>query len=230
MTVSCLFLTSTLPSTSVRSGTHGNILLTVRQQAAKRLPPAQRRAQVLEAARTVFARDGFAGGSAAAVAREAGVTRSLVHHYFASRRKLFLAVLEELAERLPAAIRTDLVGLPLDEVVRTNAASLLDAVERDRDAWVALLATAGADPDVEQILDRARDRAIDKMLVNQRAALGDVPELRLVLRVYLGAAEAALAEWTVHQRATRAQAEMIVRETLLAMVAEVLPRLADEED
>lgn len=185
---------------------------------------------MLEAARTVFARDGFAGASAAAVAREAGVTRGLVHHYFASRRKLFLGVLEELAARLPAAIRTDLAGLPLDEVVRTNAASLLDAVERDRDAWVALLAAAGSDPDIEEILDRARDRAIDKMLVNQRAALGDVPELRLVLRVYLGAAEAALAEWTVHGRATRAQAEVMVRETLLAMIAEVLPRLTEEAD
>ena len=211
------------------TGRHASILLTVRQQVARRLPPDERRAQVLEAARAVFARDGFAGASAAAVAREAGVTRSLVHHYFSSRRKLFLGVLEELAERLPAAIRTDLEGLPLVDVVRTNATSLLDAGERDRDAWVALLAAAGADPDVEQILDRARNRAIDRMLVNQRAALGDVPELRLVLRVYLGAAEAALGEWIVHDRATRAQAEVMVRETLLAMVAQVLPRLAEPE-
>jgi AcrR family transcriptional regulator len=200
----------------------------VRQQAeARRLPPDERRAQVLEAARVVFARDGFAGASTAAVAREANVTRGLVHHYFGSRRELFLGLLEELAERLPAAIRTDLEGLPLEEVVRINGTALLDAVERDRDAWVALLGAAGSDPDVEQILDRARDQAIDKMLVNQGAAVGDSEELRLVLRVYLGAAEATLAEWTVHQRATRAQAEVIVQRTLLAMVTEVLPRLTD---
>jgi AcrR family transcriptional regulator len=200
----------------------------VRQQAeARRLPPDERRAQVLEAARVVFARDGFAGASTAAVAREANVTRGLVHHYFGSRRELFLGLLEELAERLPAAIRTDLEGLPLEDVVRINGTALLDAVERDRDAWVALLGAAGSDPDVEQILDRARDQAIDKMLVNQGAAVGDSEELRLVLRVYLGAAEATLAEWTVHQRATRAQAEVIVQRTLLAMVTEVLPRLTD---
>jgi AcrR family transcriptional regulator len=182
---------------------------------------------VLEAARIVFARDGFAGGSAAAVAREAGVTRPLVHHYFGSRRELFLAVLEELAERLPAAIRTDLDGLPLEEVVRINSTALLDAVEHDREAWVALLGAAGSDPDVARILDRAREQAIDKMLVNQSAAVGDSPELRLVLRVYLGAAEAALAQWTMHERATRAQAEVLIQRTLLAMVTEVVPRLAD---
>jgi AcrR family transcriptional regulator len=203
--------------------------LTVRQQHPTRLPPDERRAQVLDAARVVFARDGFGGASTAAVAREAGVTRGLVHHYFGSRRELFLGVLEELAQRLPAAIRIDLDGLPLEEVVLINSTALLDAVERDRDAWIALLGSAGSDPDVERILDRARDQAIDKMLVNQGAAVGgDSPELRLLLRVYLGAAEAALAEWTVHGRATRRQAEVIVQRTLLAMVSEVLPRLADE--
>jgi AcrR family transcriptional regulator len=201
------------------------MLLTVRQQEATRLPPAERRAQVLDAARVVFERDGFADASTAAVAREAGVTRGLVHHYFGSRRELFLAVLAELADRLPEAIRTDLEGLPLEEVVRINGNALLDAVEHDRGAWVALLGAAGSDPEVERILDRARDRAIDRMLVNQGAAVGDSDELRLILRVYLGAAEATLAEWTMHERATRAQAEVIIQRTLLAMVTEVLPRL-----
>jgi AcrR family transcriptional regulator len=190
-----------------------------------RLPPDERRAQVLEAARRVFVRDGFTEASTAAVAREAGVTRPLVHHYFGSRRELFLAVIAELAERLPAAIRTDLQDLPLEEVVAVNAASILDAVERDRDAWVALLSAAGADPDVDEILDRAREQAIEKMLVNQAAVAADSPELRLVLRVFLGAVEAALAEWTRHDRATREQLETILPRTLLAMVGEVLPHL-----
>ena len=65
------------------------------------------------------------------------------------------------------------------------------------------------------------------MLVNQGAAVGDSEELRLILRVFLGAAEATLAEWTVHGRATREQAEVIVPGTLLAMVTEVLPRLTE---
>lgn len=180
---------------------------------------------MLEAARTVFAREGFGDASAAAVAREAGVTRGLVHHYFGSRRELFLGVLAELAEQLPAAIRTDLQGLPLEEVVKINSTALVDAVERDRGAWVTLLGAAGSDPEVERILDRARDEAIDKMLVNQGAAVGDSDELRLILRVFLGAAEATLAEWTVHGRATRDQAQVIIRRTLLAMVTQVLPRL-----
>ena len=90
---------------------------------------------------------------------------------------------------------------------------------------MTLLGAAGSDPEVERILDRARDEAIDKMLVNQGAAVGDSDELRLILRVFLGAAEATLAEWTVHGRATRDQAQVIIQRTLLAMVTQVLPRL-----
>lgn len=190
-----------------------------------RLAPDERRAQVLEAARRVYVRDGFAEASTAAVAREAGVTRGLVHHYFGSRRALFLAVLAELAERLPAAIRTDLEGLPIEEVVEVNSNALLDAVERDREAWITLLGAAGPDPEVEAILGHARDETVERMLVNQGAAAPRSDELRLVLRVFLGAAEAALAEWALRGRATRAQTQAILKRTLLAMVAEVLPKL-----
>jgi AcrR family transcriptional regulator len=196
------------------------------EQRFTRLAPDERRAEVLEAAQRVLVRDGFAAASAAAVAREAGVTRSLVHHYFGSTRELFLAVLGELAERMPAAIRTDLAGEPIERVVEINSKALLDAVERDREVWARLIGDAGTDPDVEAVLDRARDEAVRKMLVNQSVAVPDSEELRLVLRVYLGAAEAAIAEWTRHGRATRRQTEIVMQETLLSMLRDVLPRLS----
>ena len=52
------------------------------------------RGQVLEAARAAFAARGYVGTSVRAVAREAGVDPSLVHHYFGSKDDLFLAALE----------------------------------------------------------------------------------------------------------------------------------------
>jgi AcrR family transcriptional regulator len=49
---------------------------------------------VLEAARGAFAARGYAGTSVRAVARDAGVDPSLVHHYFGSKDDLFLAALD----------------------------------------------------------------------------------------------------------------------------------------
>ena len=151
--------------------------------------------------------------------------RGLVHHYFGSRRALFLAVLAELADRLPAAIRTDLEGLTIEETVKANSNALLDAVERDGEAWRALLGAAGPDREVQAILDGARDQAVERILVNQATGAAAAEELRLVLRVFLGAAVAGLAEWVLRDRATRPQTQVLLARTLLAMVAEVLPRV-----
>ena len=51
------------------------------------------RASILEAARTLFAENGFSGTSVRAVAGAAGVDPALVHHYFGSKDDLFVASL-----------------------------------------------------------------------------------------------------------------------------------------
>ena len=50
------------------------------------------RASILDAAERVFAQHGFAGAAASAIARDAGVTKSLIHHYFGLKEQLWDAV------------------------------------------------------------------------------------------------------------------------------------------
>lgn len=52
------------------------------------------RTDVLAAARDAFAEKGFRGTTIRGVAADAGVDPALVHHYFGSKRDLFLAALE----------------------------------------------------------------------------------------------------------------------------------------
>jgi AcrR family transcriptional regulator len=62
---------------------------------------------ILEAARTVFAEKGYDSGSIRAIAAAAEVDPALVHHYFGTKEKLFLACLNapiNPAELLPQAI------------------------------------------------------------------------------------------------------------------------------
>jgi AcrR family transcriptional regulator len=62
---------------------------------------------VLAAARTAFAERGFDGASIRVIAADAGVDPALVHHYFGSKDKLFLAAIEAPAdpeELLPEAL------------------------------------------------------------------------------------------------------------------------------
>jgi hypothetical protein len=115
--------------------------------------------------------------------------------------------------------------LPVDEMVDANVASWLDSIERERDLWLALLGVelVGRDPEVEAIMSAARDAVIDRMAGNQARGAEASDELRLVLRIYLGAAEAAAREWAMHNRATREQVHAVLKGTLLAMVGQVLP-------
>jgi AcrR family transcriptional regulator len=190
-----------------------------------RLEADERRGQILAAAREAFASSGQAGASMATIAESAGVTRGLLNHYFGTKRELYLAVVTALATELRSLVRTDLHDLPLDQLVEANANSWLDAVERNRELWGALLGVEaiGADPEVEAIMAAARDEVVERMAANQA---GGQPsdELRLVLRVYLGAAEAGAREWAMYGRASREQIHAVLRGTLLAMVA-LVPQL-----
>ena len=190
-----------------------------------RLEPDARRDSILAAARSVFVRSSPAEASTAEIAAEAGVTRGLVHHYFGTKRELYLAVVADLASKLPDLVRTDVRELPVEEMVDANVASWLDSIERDRELWMALLGVelVGRDPEIEAIMSGARDAAIDRMAGNQ-ARDGEITgELRLVLRIFLGAAESAALEWALHERASREQVHAVLKGTLLAMVGQVLP-------
>lgn len=67
-----------------------------RPARARRLPPEQRRAQLLECALRVFARRGLGAARHAEVAAEAGVSVPTVFVYFANRPALVAAVLDEV--------------------------------------------------------------------------------------------------------------------------------------
>jgi AcrR family transcriptional regulator len=190
-----------------------------------RLQADKRRGQILATAREAFMASGLAGVSMAQIADAAGVTRGLLNHYFGTKRELYLAVVADLAAELPAVVRTDLGDLPLDQIVDANARSWLDAVERNRELWIALMGVeaVGHDPEVEAIMAAARDAAVDRMASNQAGGGPPSEELRLVLRIYLGAAEAGAREWALRGVASREQVHAILVGTLLAMVTTVLP-------
>ncbi|SEM23942.1 TetR/AcrR family transcriptional regulator [Rhodococcus maanshanensis] len=68
---------------------------------------AARRSQILAAAMTLFAENGYRGTSLAAVAAAAGITRSGVLHHFPSKEALLSAVLAERDQQAFDAVEVD---------------------------------------------------------------------------------------------------------------------------
>ncbi|MGI9186573.1 MAG: TetR/AcrR family transcriptional regulator, partial [Gaiellales bacterium] len=92
--------------------------------ARPRLTAADRRAAILAAARSIFARSGFHGASTSRIARAAGCSEPLVYKLFPTKQALFAAVIEDsamlLRERLGVCFSTatpaDRYGAVLDSL------------------------------------------------------------------------------------------------------------------
>ncbi|WP_191094138.1 TetR/AcrR family transcriptional regulator [Nocardia colli] len=97
-----------------------------RRRYAKRLPPADRKEQLLDAALAIITEGGFADVSIAAVAERAGVTRPVVYDSFAGRDDLLHELIERESARMRAAVDRSMAGLE-SAVPQADQAAVLSA-------------------------------------------------------------------------------------------------------
>ena len=99
-------------------------------QRRTRLDPTARRAQLLECALAVFARDGLGRGNHASIAGRAGVSVATVFHYFPSREDLVGAVLDEV-ETFFITLASDIHGrdAPLPQLLFDHGDAFLEAAD-----------------------------------------------------------------------------------------------------
>jgi AcrR family transcriptional regulator len=102
---------------------------------------------LIEAARELFARDGYEATSLDAVAARAGVTKGAVYHHFEGKRQLFEAVFTREVERM--------------------VSPLANAYGRKKDPWDAF--QAGCRAFLDECLDPGLQRI---MLLDASAAIG----------------------------------------------------------
>lgn len=79
---------------------------------AQRLPAAERRDGIVDAATRCFAERGFGGTTTARVAAEAGINEALVFRHFGTKQALYLACVDAAWRRLQARANDLCVGEP----------------------------------------------------------------------------------------------------------------------
>jgi AcrR family transcriptional regulator len=188
-------------------------------QPRRRLSPEARRRQIVEVARGLFAQSRDEPVSTADVARAAGVTRALVHHYFHGIEELRDAVAMEIVASAAALVEPAPDG-SLEDRVRANLATFLDGVEANRDAWLATVGTEGGSTTPA---GRAlRQAMLERMLANNADTIDDTPWARLCLTGYIGFTDAIIRQWVL-DTGSREQAERALAETLLHLLRVTIP-------
>ena len=171
-----------------------------------RLAPADRRAQILDVARRLFAERAYAAVSAQEIAEAAGVRRGLLNHYFGTKHALYVEVVRDLL-RLPPPPRALTLSDALD--------GWLTMVERNRGIWLAAM----RDPELAPVLDDAREASSTNVLGIVGAP--DTPRLRAFVRAYGAGAETATVEWLDRGRLTREQVHDLLVRSLLVLATEL---------
>ena len=197
----------------------------------RRLEPDERRRQILACAVRLFGARPYSEVSTTDIAREAGVARGLVNHYFGTKKGLYVEVVRTLVT-MPAFLPDELPGGTLEERVDAGVSWFLDVVARHSRPWLVAVSggTSGPDPEVSAVLAEADEVTADTLL----RLIGIEPEsalvqdrLHAVLRAYSGFGKAATQEWVGRGALDRPQVQLMLTTTLLALVRDVFPRAGD---
>jgi len=117
------------------------------------LDPDARRAQLLAAARQVFAERGYHRASVSDIIAAAGVARGTFYNYFESKRSIFRAVLEDVMDAVAGAVDPIDVSRPIPAQVERNLDRLVGALTEHGDVARVLFAeAAGIDEQGEAAL------------------------------------------------------------------------------
>jgi AcrR family transcriptional regulator len=120
----------------------------------RRMPRAERREQILDAATRAFARTGFAATSLDTIAAEAGVSHVILYRHFASKNDLYRDVLDRACTRL-----ADAVGV--DHYDEATIRVLLHAAAADPDAFRLLFRHAAREAEFRDVVDTMRSTSTE---------------------------------------------------------------------
>jgi len=190
-----------------------------------RLQVDERRRQLLELGARLFAAHAYADLSMAQIAREAGISKGLLYHYFPSKQDFFLATLAQGAEELARRTEPDPELSPF-EALAGSVDGYLAWIEDNEDAYRRLMEGAGSVPEVKSLVDGIRDATAARILDGIGAGASPSPRQRTAVRAWLWFMDGAILDWVEHGDLTREQLQGLLLGTLQGAVAasgEALP-------
>jgi AcrR family transcriptional regulator len=173
----------------------------VSEPAYTRLDNDERRRRLLELGAELFTRHAFDEISMAQIAREAGISKALLYHYFPSKQDYFVATLATGAEDLRRRVEPD-PDLPPLEALSASLDAYLAWIEQNADAYAKLMQSAATVPDVRDLVEGIRGATVDRILSGIGA---DQPAARTAVRGWLWFMDGACLDWIANRDIERPQ-------------------------
>jgi len=185
------------------------------KRAYTRLENDARRAQLVALGARLFTEHAFDEISMAAIAREAGISKALLYHYFPGKREFFAATLAEGAEELRRAVEPD-PGVPPAQALVASLGAYLAWVEEHRDSYAKLIRSVATVPEARELVEQVRATTAARILDGLAAASGTAapPAARIAVNGWLWFLDGAILDWL--------EADDVSRDQLLGLVVGTL--------
>jgi AcrR family transcriptional regulator len=183
----------------------------VSSPAYTRLENDERRRRLLDLGARLFTEHAYDEISMSQIARAAGISKALLYHYFPSKRDYFVATLAGGAEELRARVEPD-PALPPAQALAGSVEAYLAWIEDHAEAYEKLFRSAGAVPEVRELVDGVRAATADRILEGLDAT--DNPRARTAVRGWLWFMDGACLDWIAHRDVGRSELHGLLLGTL----------------
>jgi AcrR family transcriptional regulator len=170
-----------------------------------RMSPDDRRAQLIALGTEMLADRPLEQVSVEDIADQAGVSRGLLFHYFASKQDFHLAIVQDASKTMLERTAPDpSLGGPY-EILRDSISNYVDYVTENRDTFIALLrGSATGDSGMRAVFEQTRTTMADRTVRNLHLLQVETNETtQLAVRGWIAFVEEATISWLREPQITR---------------------------
>jgi AcrR family transcriptional regulator len=184
------------------------------EPAYTRLDVDERRRQLLELGAELFTRYAYDEISMAGIAREAGISKALLYHYFPSKQAYFQATLAQAAEELRRLTEPEPGKPPVEQLVASLEA-WLEWIESHETAYRKLLQSAASVPEVRELVEGVRSTTADRIIEGMPVPPERRAQARAAALGWLWFMDGATLEWLDRRSFDREELKGLLLGTLL---------------
>jgi AcrR family transcriptional regulator len=182
------------------------------EPAYRRLDVDERRRQLLERGAELFTSHPYDELSMSRIAKEVGISKALLYHYFPSKQAYFEETLGAWAERLRERTEPD-PDLPPVEQLQRSLDAFLELVEENAVAYRNLMRSAAGVAEIRELIEAVRQATAQRILA------GLYPQeppakARIAVSGWLWFMDGACLNWIEHRDVERAE----LRDLLLGVL------------
>jgi AcrR family transcriptional regulator len=157
--------------------------------------------RIVDAAVDIFARKGYHGAGVEDIVAASGTSKGAFYHYFASKRAIFLTLMDSLADVVEQGVESA-ISAEQGAMAKVEAALrvVIETATAERDlAKILLVEAVGLGPEFEEKrleIHRRFARVIQRHL-DRAVVEGDIPpqDTALVARAWFGALNEIISQW-----------------------------------